>query len=214
MISDQQREFFHTFGFLRFPSLFGSDIEQISGSFEQVFLDNPEAVVEWVHETHENRMRRVIPDATKKSAVLATLLTDARIKGIASDLLGEDYLFRGSDCSIYDCGTLFHRDSYGSDPTCLNLKMALYLDPVNVDSGALRVIPGSHHKGDKFVKALNQRVASGFRDLGLSTDQVPAAIIDSEPGDLILWNYRLIHATNYEGNRRRMLAMEFSGPSE
>jgi hypothetical protein len=214
MISDQQREFFHTFGFLRFPSLFRADVEQINRAFEQIFLEHADTVVEWVHETHENRMRRFIADATEKSAVLAALLTDARIEGIASDLMGANYSFRGSDCSVYDCGTLFHRDAYGADPACLNIKMALYLDPVNAGSGALRVIPGSHHKGDNFVRALNQRVASGFRDLGLSTDQVPAAILDSEPGDLILWNYRLIHATNYEGNRRRMLAMEFSGPSE
>ena len=214
MISEQRREFFHMFGFLRFPALFRSDVEHITHSFEQTFLDHPEAVVEWVHETHENRMRRFIPDATKKNAALAALLTDDRIKGIASDLLGKDYSFSGSDCSIYDCGTLFHRDSYGADPARLNIKMALYLDPVNVDSGAIRVIPGSHHKGDKFVKALNQRIDSGFRDMGLSTDEVPATILDSEPGDLLLWNYRLIHATNYEGNRRRMLAMEFSGASE
>ena len=67
------------FGFLRFPSLFRSDVEQITHSFEQIFLDNPEAVLEWVHETHENRMRRVITDATKKSAALATLHTKAFI---------------------------------------------------------------------------------------------------------------------------------------
>ncbi|PLW84584.1 hypothetical protein C0029_18380 [Halioglobus japonicus] len=140
------------------------------------------------------------------------LLGDARICEIASELLGEGYAFRVSDCSIYDCGTQFHRDSYGADLSFTNIKMALYLDPLDAQSGAIRVIPGSHHPGSAFTRLLNQHVDSGFGDLNLDTDEVPATVLASQPGDLLLWNYRLMHATSYGGNQRRMLALEFSEP--
>ena len=36
----------------------------------------------------------------------------------------------------------------------MSIKTAFYLDPVTRDTGCLRVIPGSHHVGDRFGDAL------------------------------------------------------------
>ncbi|WP_235898524.1 phytanoyl-CoA dioxygenase family protein [Parahaliea maris] len=210
MLSEQQRAFFEIFGYLRLPGLMADVIGEIDAAFTATFAEYPGEIVEWVHETHENRMRRFISGVTGKNDFLDALTREPRIAGLASALLGEDYVFRGSDCSIYDCGTLFHKDAYGANLAYTNIKMALYLEPIDEHSGAIRVIPGSHHRGDKFVRQLNPHVESGFRDLGLSTGQVPSTVLPSEPGDLLLWNYRLIHATQYGGNQRRMLALEFS----
>ncbi|QFU74776.1 hypothetical protein EY643_03420 [Halioglobus maricola] len=210
ILSPQQCRFFEIFGFLTLPGLFRDEQEQMSRAFDALFEERQEEVVEWVHETHDNRMRRIVTDATDKSDYFRGLLNDPRICGVASGLLGEGYVYRGSDCSIYDCGTRYHRDAYGANLSFDNIKMALYLEPLSEQTGAVRVIPGSHHQGGKFTQNLNKHLETGFQDLGLSTEEVPATVLACEPGDLLLWNYRLMHATSYGGNARRMLALEFS----
>ena len=208
-LDDEALRFFEVFGFLRFPGLFAADIQDIRAAFEGVYERCADLVVEWVHPTHENRMRRFISDFIQRDSYLNTLLQDSRITTLARQLLGNDYRFRGSDGSIYDCGTLYHRDSYGANLAFRNIKMALYLEPIDEQSGAIRLIPGSHHMGDKYVKGLNQSLLNPVKKLALSTDEVPATILRSEPGDLLLWDYRVLHATSYAGNQRSMLALEF-----
>lgn len=210
MLSEKQITFFQTFGFLKLPGLFAENVQDLTEQFEAVFREHESDVVHWVHETHENRLRRFLPQATEKSTYLASLLDDSRIQGVAISLLGKGYDFCGSDVSIYDCGTTFHQD--GTDVSVrqdkLNVKMALYLDEVDQSSGAIRVIPGSHHRGDKFFRVLTQNWLKP-ETLNMTTEEFPATIVPSSPGDLLLWDYRLMHATAYSGNQRRMLALEF-----
>lgn len=209
-LSEHQRAFFEVFGFLYLPGLFADDIARISEHFDALFRQHEGDVVHWVHETHENRLRRFISRPTDKDEYLGSLVHDSRIREVAAFLLGSDYEFTGSDASIYDCGTVFHQDGHGvAKPQCLNLKMALYLDPVGESSGAIRLIPGSHHPGDKFSARLNRDLFLGKDKLGLQTEEVPATILSSTPGDLMMWDYRILHATSYGGNQRRMLALEF-----
>ncbi len=211
-LDEEQLRFFEVFGFLRFPGLFADEIAAITESFGDIYQRHANEVVEWVHPTHENRMRRFIPNFIERDEQLAGLLHDHRVTGTARALMGDDYTFRGSDGSIYDCGTVYHRDSYGADLSFCNVKMALYLDPIDANSGAIRLIPGSQHMQDQFTKLLNQNLLNPAKRLALATEEVPATILCSEPGDLLLWDYRVLHATSYGGNQRRMLALEFSEP--
>lgn len=210
VVSEKQKEFFHIFGFLKFPGLFLGEIEEITDAFERTFTENPEDVVTWINETHDNRTRYYVSEATEKNARLAQLVEDPRVRRIVESLLGEVYKFRGSDCSIYECGTNYHCDAYGANLNYKNIKMALYLDPVGAKSGGVRYLPGSHHRGGPFFKSFSRYIQSGFSELGLNTREVPAAFMESSPGDLLLWDFRLVHATTYEGNRRRMIALDFS----
>ncbi|MEM9254943.1 MAG: phytanoyl-CoA dioxygenase family protein [Pseudomonadota bacterium] len=210
VLEQQQKAFFDLFGFLYLPGLFVDKIEEISRHFDALFEDNPEDVIEWVHEFHDNRMRRFISAVTEKDAYIADLIRDQRIAEIAGCLLGKGYSFTGSDASIYDCGTRFHQDGHSVKDDSRNIKMALYLDPIDSASGAIRLIPGSHHRGDTFSGILNRDLFLGGDKLGLETEDVPATVLPSNPGDLVLWDYRILHATSYGGNQRRMLALEFS----
>jgi Phytanoyl-CoA dioxygenase (PhyH) len=209
-LTEQQLRFFDVFGYLSLPGIFADEIDKISAHFDMLFQSRSDEVVDWVHETHENRLRRYITKATEKDAYLASLLNDHRITGAATSILGDTYIFTGSDASIYDCGTTFHQDGITTaKPKSINIKMALYLEALDGTSGALRVIPGSHHTGDKFFGKLTKSwMAEEF--LRMRTEDVPAAILPSMPGDLLLWDYRLMHATAYGGNQRRMLALEFA----
>jgi hypothetical protein len=213
-LTEHQRRFFDVFGFLRLPGLFADDISRIGEQFDAVYARHAGDVVEWVHATHENRMRRFIPMFLERDEYLRSLLDDPRVTGIAKALLGEPYRVNGSDGSIYDCGTLYHSDGYGADMSVLNIKMALYLEPVDASSGAIRVLPGTHHHEDAFSRKLHEvlyrNMESSPEAFGASITQVPSHVLASEPGDLLLWNYRLLHASCWAGNRRRMIAVEFS----
>ena len=212
--TEHQLRFFDVFGFLRFPGLFAPDISRISERFDAVYERHAGDIVEWVHATHENRMRRFIPQFLHRDEYLRTLIDDPRITGIASALLGHPYRLNGSDGSVYDCGTLYHSDGYGADMSVLNIKMALYLEPVDAASGAIRVIPGTHHAMDAFSVKLNDVLYRNMESMpeafGAPIAEVPSYVLASEPGDLLVWNYRLLHASCWAGNRRRMIAVEFS----
>jgi|AntAceMinimDraft_11_1070367.scaffolds.fasta_scaffold21466_1 hypothetical protein len=210
-LTEQQKAFFQLFGYLYFPGLFADDVAELGKNFDELFEQRKQDIVDWVNEIHENKLRRFISGVTAKNDYFRDLLDDPRIVGIASSLLGSDYDFTGSDASIYNCGTLYHQDGHGvAKPQCVNMKIALYLDPVDESSGAIRLIPGSHHPGDKFSGQLNKDLFLGRGvKLGLRTEDVPATVLASTPGDLVLWDYRILHATAYGGNQRRMFAMEF-----
>lgn len=211
-LTEKQIAFFKIFGYLKFAGLFADDIHEISNQFDAVFRQYDDEVVNWIHATHENRLRRVLPAATQRNAYLASLLDDPRIQGIATSLLGGAYQFKGSDVSIYDCGTIIHQDADPSNLDGKSIKMALYLDEVEESSGAIRVLPGSHHRGDQYSSLLCKNWL-GPDVLDLATDEYPAVVLPSSPGDLLLWDYRVMHGTAYGGNQRRMLALEFSAGS-
>ncbi len=210
ILTPQQLAFFKIFGYLKLPGLFTDDVPQLTKQFHDIFQQHKDDVVNWIHATHDNKLRRFISEATEKNAYLASLLDDSRVINVVTSLLGDGYQFRGSDASIYDCGTNFHQDGIDTGKrNRTNIKLAFYLDDIDAASGAVRVIPGSHHSGDKYFGLLFQNWI-GPDVLQMATEDYPATVLSSVPGDLLLWDYRVMHATAYGGNQRRMVAYEFS----
>ncbi|MCM5681582.1 phytanoyl-CoA dioxygenase family protein [Schlegelella sp. S2-27] len=74
------------------------------------------------------------------------------------------------------------------------------------EGGALRVLPGSHHPG--FQEALRGLGAEGEK-----TADLPAHVIVSEPGDLILLDEHLFHAS-FGGQTRRQWRVDFLSAPE
>jgi hypothetical protein len=91
--------------------------------------------------------------------------------------------------------------------------MALYLDPVRRDTGCLRVIPGTHR-----VEAIDNwdaRNAWICDDLwGISGDQVPSVVLESVPGDVVIFNQNLLHGSFGGSTQRRMVALSFTSHLE
>ena len=71
-----------------------------------------------------------------------------------------------------------------------------YLEPVGADSGALRVIPGSHHP--KFSEAIR-----GIGATCLQNPTRPGHVVETEPGDMVLLDERILHASFGGGIRRQ-----------
>lgn len=132
-LSQGQKQFFETFGYLALAGLLKAQIDQIirrsEGVFEQAGLEP------------EPTRRTIIVPFIDQDAYLSSLLDHNAIDMIASGLLGADFNYIGSDGNFYTGDTAWHSDGY--HPHGGYIKIALYLDPVGPTSGALRVIPGS-----------------------------------------------------------------------
>jgi ectoine hydroxylase-related dioxygenase (phytanoyl-CoA dioxygenase family) len=85
--------------------------------------------------------------------------------------------------------------------------MAFYLDPVGADSGCLRVIPGSCITDDRYAQALQGEIGRSQELWGIDGRQVPAIALETQPGDLVLFNHNTKHASFGGGARRRMFTI-------
>lgn len=83
----------------------------------------------------------------------------------------------------YHGGSGWHRDS---ELDVASVGFACYLDPLTGDTGALRVVPGSHRDG---------RPPTGSPADGCA--------VDTAPGDVIVFDEHLLHASSGGGVRRQ-----------
>ncbi|MGY8827271.1 MAG: phytanoyl-CoA dioxygenase family protein [Candidatus Latescibacterota bacterium] len=103
------------------------------------------------------RARSCIVPFIDQSEYLSALLGDGRIDGILSSLLGDDYQYLGSDGNYYVGDTGWHSDGGWPRPI-VYYKMAFYLDSLTRDTGALRVIPGSHRYGEGYAEEIERQI--------------------------------------------------------
>ncbi len=198
MLTPQQHAFFRLFGFLSFPGLFADRIKAIQDEFEVVWAAQGGG---HAGKPHDNKQRSCIGGFIDLSRSLSTLLDDPRVLGIAHDLVGEDFNYMGSDGNFYVGDTGWHSDGWHTE--VLHIKLAFYLDPLTRDTGCLRVIPGSHQVGDKYAEGLGQ----GMGETGLHGRDIPAMALETNPGDVVLFNHNTKHASFGGTTRRRMFTM-------
>ena len=207
-LTEEQSRFYDTFGFLKFPGLFKDDIDCITEAYEKIFEDE----FRESGREHDYEQRSMIVPFADRSEYLSGLLDDPRIDGVVTSILGDDYGYGTSDGNYYVGDTKWHSDHLPADPYH-SLKVAFYLDPVRSDTGCLRVIPGSFNWGDKFTNAVNEVVpvstASRPELWGVHGSEVPAYAIESDPGDVLLFNHKLKHSSWGGGDRRRMFTYNF-----
>ena len=88
-----------------------------------------------------------------------------------------------------------------------HVKIAFYLDDLTRDTGCLRVIPGSHRRGDQYAEALEAQARQSQAQWGLAGDQVPAVALEIVRGDVVVFQHNLKHAAFGGGGRRRMFTI-------
>jgi hypothetical protein len=212
-LSDQQIAFFDTFGFIRLRGLFAAEIDQLTSEFERVFEE--QATWESHEQLHFNDRRLIIPGFIDHSPTLLGLLGDPRVVGTASSLIGPDYVDGESDGSLFYCDTSWHPDTFGSPLPRYHVKLSFYLDPLLGDTGAIRMVPGTNFWQSTYAEMLRRdlddpsRIESIF---GVTPQEIPAWTLESEPGDVIAWNFRTIHASFNGGERRRLFSLNFKEP--
>jgi len=211
-LTPQQVSFYETFGFLKVPGLLRDDIDQIERGFEAVFADKEHLRLDIDVELHNNEPRTMVPQFIDKHPALAGLNRDPRIIGVVASLLGEQFEYAQSDGNLYYCDSEWHCDIYGSPMDVRHVKLSIYLDSLRGDTGAPRLIPGTNHWKSEFAHSLR----ASFRNFGqipsiygVEGPEVPSVTLDSDPGDLLLWDFRTIHASYFGMPRRRLFTLNF-----
>jgi ectoine hydroxylase-related dioxygenase (phytanoyl-CoA dioxygenase family) len=115
----------------------------------------------------------------------------------------------GSDGNYYAGDTHWHSDGWHPEGR-LHMKIAIYLDPLTRDTGALRVIPGSHRIDDRFAQEVNSTVSKPDETLGIAPRDMPAVALDNTPGDVCAFDHNTKHASFGGSGFRRMFTINLS----
>lgn len=202
-LSSSQLAFMETFGYLSFPGLLTDRIQAIEQAFEEVMsckggLD------------HTGKARLGIAPFLNHHPYLCSLLDDERIDGIAESVIGPDYQYWNSDGNYYVGDTPWHSDTSWPEPIRF-YKMGIYLDPLRADTGALRIIPGSHRFGEGFAESVHAQLTTNKESWGgLKGSEVPALALETEPGDLVMFNHSTKHSAWGGSEKRRMFTIVFT----
>jgi hypothetical protein len=220
VLTKSQVAYFKTFGFLKIPALYAPEIERIREGFEEVFANEPSQLLDPRNPYHrardprsEEETREIVPAFIDKSPKLSWLRDDPRTVAVAKGLLGDEYVYAESDGNLFNCDVYWHLDAYGAVEGVEHIKLSFYLDELHHDTGALRVIPGSHFDST-YAKKLHRGIAHEptrvRENLGLAVDEIPSWTLDVTPGDLIVGNFRTLHGSFNGSPRRRLFTVNFS----
>lgn len=190
MLTEQQNLHFKTFGFVVLRQVFTPDEMNI---INREFDHGLEAA--YRHLPFDGTVRHWVTMMGRSTPFFGGLLEDPRLCGVAEQLYGEDALGIATDANRYVGNTGWHPDTHSIHQ--YGIKFAFYLQPVGPETGALRVIPGSHR--NPFHSEL-RRFMSEFD----CHKKVPCYVCDSEPGDVVGFDLRLWHASYGGSSDRRM----------
>src|SRR5205085_360439 len=70
-----------------------------------------------------------------------------------------------------------------------------------------RVMPGSHRIGDSYAETLHKEIGRSEELWGLHGRDLPAAALETQPGDVVCFNHNTKHAAFGGGARRRMFTI-------
>lgn len=206
MFSDDQQTHFRLFGYACAPATFNErEIEEITAAFDDVLAESLGG------KPFAGTRRQLVTGFVERRPRLSALVADDRIYEPVEQLVHGTPLWIESDGNLYVGDTDWHPDPRPNFP--LWIKVALYLDPVDEQTGSLRVIPGSHLTPfSAALDATSLRGPEGGANVGLSPDRVPSVALASRPGDVIFLDQRTWHASFGGRTGRRMFTMNFASP--
>ena len=204
-LTRQQIDLFTTFGYLHFPALFSQEeVAWISEEFDDSIHQFGRG------EEHDGTRRTMFGGPIEHRPRLCALLDDERIVGLCNGVLGEGFNYAGGDGNYYTGDTGWHPD--GNWGQLFAVKVAFYLDPLTRDTGCLRVIPASQ-RPDHFVRSDEIDPNDSRERFGVEPGDFPGNIaLETDPGDLVVFNHDLYHASFGGSRRRRMFTMNLTRP--
>ena len=230
MLNASQKAHFETFGFLALRGLFSPEEMNAIGREADSILDEDRG-----GKPFDGARRQGVLAFVERRPLLAGLVEDDRIYLPIQDLLGPGFMWIGSDGNLYVGDTAWHSDSR-PDPIeygYTRIKVAMYLEPVTEGTGCLRVIPGSHrlplHENLEPMRHMRQMQADyagktkssadvaeeqsgeppNATPFGVPPSEMPGFPIESQPGDAVLFNQRLWHASFGGRKGRRMFTLNY-----
>ncbi len=211
MLTPDQIAHFETFGFLHFRGCFPKEeIECIMETADEVWtrkIGHRPSLDENIHSDY----------FLESDPRLLRLIHDDRIYGPVHQLLGEGFIWSGSEgnrgCPPDNTSHHWHADRAGEQELgYTRIKIMLYMEPMRKTEGALRVIPGSHrsqlHRDLMAFQRHHSEKDPSF--YGMSGADVPCFALETEPGDMVIFNHSLFHGVYGKQSRRRYIALKFA----
>lgn len=207
MLTDHQVQYFRTFGFLVLKNYVTPDeISQLRAEFDEAMR------IAYRGEEFDGTKRHWIPMLGPAAPTFGRLAGDPRFLHAARELSGEDMALFTVDANRYVGDTGWHSDGAPKRST----KFVLYLEPVAAESGALRVIPLSHlatphvpdtGMADERKELVHAQVAEA--NAGGDYRTLPAVSLDSEPGDVVVFDPHTFHASVGGSSDRPMCTVTY-----
>lgn len=213
MLTSDQVDLFQAFGFLHLKQAFDAE--------ETAFVQREFDAVIRRSGVDPRTTDQVSADRASVRDLRDWFLTHELIRDIPHKLLGEGFQFEGFGCGIYGSDSPWHADSAVIRWPFRHIKIALYLDPLDGESGALRVIPGTHRDWhwigdpvwhdvpDYFFGLKNRDVIWQHPPFGLAPEDVPHQALATRPGDVLVFPENLLHCAFGTKFPRRQIAIAF-----
>ena len=186
----QHATHFDTFGFALLRNF--ADVGALSAEFDACMRDA------FADPSHMNagaagNQFRYVPTMCERTPHSLALVR--QLGPVASAILQAPVLPSRAKATTYRGSTMWHRDS---DSSLKSVGFIFYLEPIDAESGALRVLPGSHWAD----------YAGAVQAFTSNAAVVPGIAIPTRPGDAIALDERLFHASS-GGDERRQWRVDF-----
>jgi ectoine hydroxylase-related dioxygenase (phytanoyl-CoA dioxygenase family) len=193
MLTEEQKGQFETLGFLVFRNLIDADEMR---TYIDAFNDTMTRANGGERWSRAPVRHQVLPFYRHNPGVYHRLLDHEVINRIVGDLIGDDFILTVSEGIYHYKGTPWHHDDVSPDGH-VHLKVVVFLDAVRADNGCLSVIPGSH------LRSFRERLeGSGKHLLALGPDIPGRYALESDPGDVVVFNVKTYHGAFGDGVRR------------
>ena len=210
MLTPGQIAHFETFGFLVLRQLFTPDEVAIMSReageiFEEDRRDHPLAGTD----------TQDIVTFLERKSYLSRLVDDDRVYNIGADLLGPDFILHATSGAQRVGDTPWHADMPLENPL-RSANVSFYTEPLTREAGCLRVIPGSHLSSspDLLAPLRSSNPEPDFQPFGMSPSRLPCHAYQSDPGDVIVFTAKLLHASFGSQVARHMHLVSFMGNPE
>ena len=202
MLTEAQKHHFETLGFLCLRDFFPADeLQRYTDAFDETLKRAKGLKTLEINE--ERRTIGTLRFFESNPAVYHPLLDGDKLNELIEDLLGEEYVFTVSEGALRTNNTRWHHDDVAPEGH-RHLKVIFYLEPVRATTGCLCVLPGSH-----FFPYRERMEKYGEDILPLGKDVPGIYPIETDPGDLLVFNVKLYHSAFGEGAKRRGVYINF-----
>ena len=211
MLSGPQIAHFETFGFLLMRRLFSStEIAGIRCAADALWREKRDGLPD------QGEHQSVAP-FIESSNDLSQLPEDDRIYLPLEQLLGPGFVWGGSEGNKgsfnEEQSHPWHCDRPGEEePDYVRIKVMLYLTATKKETGALRVMPGSHSPPfyDHLDRLNHIQSRPEETPFGVPGPDLPGCALEVEPGDAVFFNQYLYHAVFGKQADRRYIALKFA----
>jgi hypothetical protein len=196
VLSQQQIDYFRTFGFVALPGLLGDERtealrDEVSAALHDAYAANyDERVINGISGHYLPMASRLTPLST------SLICDDPLLIDAAEELLEGPVLPTLPEGVLYFAEAGWHDDD---GIGVAGVKFATYFNDLDADNGALRFVPCSQHVGAH--QHLRAYQAASYRDF-------PGVVVESSPGDVVAFDLHTFHAS-FGGRDRLAWAIEY-----